>query len=51
MANLNIDLPDETHRALKIQSIKENKTLKEIIISRLAQELEVRKKDGRKKQA
>ncbi|MFA6072922.1 MAG: hypothetical protein WC758_02320 [Candidatus Woesearchaeota archaeon] len=51
MANLNIDIPDDVHKSLKIQAIKEDKTLKELIVSRLATNLEVRKKDGRKKQA
>lgn len=51
MVNLNIDLPDEVHKSLKIQAIKEEKTLKAIIVSRLALALEGRKKDGKKKQA
>jgi len=50
MVNLNILLPDDVHKSLKLQAIKEDKTLKDLIISRLAEKLEMRKKDARKKQ-
>ncbi len=51
MVNLNIDLPDETHKSLKFQAIKEDKTLKDLIIQRLALAVEGRRKDGKRKQA
>jgi hypothetical protein len=50
MVNLNILLPDDVHKSLKLQAIKEDKTLKDLIISRLAEKLVVGKKDARKKQ-
>jgi hypothetical protein len=50
LVNLNIDIPDEVHKSLRIRAIKEDRTLKEVIVSRLAEEIEVRKKDGRKRQ-
>jgi hypothetical protein len=51
MVNLNIDLPDDVHKSLKFQAIKEDKTLKELIITKLATAMDARKKDGKKKQA
>jgi DNA-directed RNA polymerase subunit L len=51
MVNLNIDLPDEVHKSLKFQAIKEDKTLKNLIVSKLAVAIEGRKKDAKKKQA
>jgi hypothetical protein len=51
MVNLNIDLPDEVHKSLKLQATKEDRTLKDLIVFRLAAELEGRKKNARKKQA
>jgi hypothetical protein len=48
MVNLNIDLPDEIHKSLKFQAIKEDKTLKELIISKLAIAIDGRKKNGKK---
>jgi hypothetical protein len=51
LVNLNIDLPDEVHKSLRLKAVKEDRTLKELIVSRLAEELEVRKKDGKKKQS
>jgi hypothetical protein len=51
MVNLNIDLPDDVHKSLKFQAIKDNITLKDLIISKLAQAIEGRKKDGKRKQA
>ena len=35
MANLNIIIPEELHKKLKLQAIKEDRTLKEEIIRRL----------------
>lgn len=49
MVNLNIDLPDELHKSLKLKAIKESKTLKDIIVTRLTMEVEGRKKDGHRK--
>jgi hypothetical protein len=49
LVNINIDIPDEVHKSLRMKAIKEDRTLKELIVSRLAEEIEVRKKDGKKK--
>lgn len=51
MVNLNIELPDEVHKSLKVQAINEDKTLKELIVLKLASALDGGKKDGKKKQA
>ncbi len=37
MVNLNILIPDEIHHKLKLKAVKENKTLKELIIEVLEQ--------------
>lgn len=35
MANINIKIPDEVHKKLKIEAIQQDSTLKEIIIQKL----------------
>lgn len=35
MANINIIIPDEIHKKLKIEAIKQDKSLKEVIIHKL----------------
>jgi hypothetical protein len=37
MANINIIIPDEVHRDLKIRAIKEEKSLKDLIIELLSE--------------
>jgi predicted HicB family RNase H-like nuclease len=38
MANINILIPDELHKQLKIIALKENKSLKELIVEQLEME-------------
>ncbi|MFH1173889.1 MAG: toxin-antitoxin system HicB family antitoxin [archaeon] len=38
MGNINIIIPDELHKELKLQAFKENKSLKELIIEQLDKE-------------
>jgi hypothetical protein len=49
LVNLNIDIPDEVHKALKLRAIKEDRTLKEMIVSKLEEEIGARKNNARKK--
>lgn len=39
MANINIAIPEELHKKLKIQAIEEDRTLKAFLIETLEQEL------------
>lgn len=34
--NINIEIPDETHKLLKVRAIQEDKTLKELIVETLS---------------
>jgi predicted HicB family RNase H-like nuclease len=47
MANINIKIPEDVHKQLKIEAIKQDLTLKEYIIRKLSEpqkELKTRKK-------
>lgn len=49
MVNINIDIPDDVHKALKLRALRENTPLKNLIVAKLSAEIEGRKKDARKK--
>lgn len=36
MANINIQIPDEIHKKLKIEAIEQDATLKDIIVGKLS---------------
>lgn len=39
MTNINIEIPDELHKKIKITSIKKDMTIKELIIDTLKKEV------------
>jgi predicted HicB family RNase H-like nuclease len=39
MVNINIEIPDELHKKLKLEAVKKDKTLKELIINILEEEI------------
>ncbi len=36
MANINIQIPDDLHKKLKVEAIQEDTTLKELIIKKIS---------------
>jgi len=46
MTNLNINIPDKTHKKIKLLSVIENTSLKELIIRTLKQTLDEKLKDN-----
>jgi len=38
MTHINIEIPDELHKKIKIESIKKNSTIKELIVKTLEEE-------------
>lgn len=45
MANINIKLPEDVHKQLKIEAINSNLTLKEHIIKKLSSNLKIKEKN------
>ncbi|MFH1589473.1 MAG: hypothetical protein ABIB43_02815 [archaeon] len=39
MTNINIELPDEIHKIIKLEAVKQDSTIKELVIKTLKEDL------------